>query len=124
MLFDILEEQLHIELVGKVAKKDLSEWLPDCGQVQMGSKGAIEVSVNDYYNEFGQVLNLVGDGGAYTTNVAGMLYTNLAPDLRNQVKTGGYLPPESFTSNEAQVKELQTLHELALNAELEVATIV
>jgi hypothetical protein len=37
-LFDILEEQLHIEFVGKVAKKDLSEWLRDCRQVRMDSK--------------------------------------------------------------------------------------
>jgi hypothetical protein len=32
--------------------------------------------------------------------------------------------PESFTSNDAQVKELQTLRDLALKAELEIATIV
>jgi hypothetical protein len=38
MLFDILEEQLCIEFMGKVAKKDLSEWLFDCRQVRKGIK--------------------------------------------------------------------------------------
>jgi hypothetical protein len=38
MLFDILEEQLCIEFMGKVAKKDLSEWLFDCRQVHKGIK--------------------------------------------------------------------------------------
>jgi hypothetical protein len=124
MIFDILEEQLCIEFVGKVTKKDLSELLRDCRQVRMGRKGVMVVSDNEYYNEFGQVLNSVGGGVAYTTNVDGMFYTNLATDLCNQVKAGGYLSPESFTSNDAHVKDLRTLRDLALRAELEVAKIL
>jgi hypothetical protein len=48
MLFDILEEQLRIEFLGKVAKKDISEWLHDCRQLQMVIKGAIIVPFNEY----------------------------------------------------------------------------
>jgi hypothetical protein len=70
------------------------------------------------------VLNSVGYGVSYTTNVADMFYTNLTPDLRNQIKAGGYLPPESCTSDDAQVKELRTLHDLSLKAKLEVAMII
>jgi hypothetical protein len=70
------------------------------------------------------VLNYVGDGFAYTYNVAGIFYTNLAPDIHNQVKAGGYLPPDAFTSNYAQVQELHVLRDLTFKAELEVAMIV
>ena len=60
----------------------------------------------------------------YTTIISGMFYMNLSPDLRNQVKVRGYMPPESFTTNDSQVKDLRVLRDLALKAELEVATIV
>jgi hypothetical protein len=82
-----LEEQLSIKFIGKVVKNDLSEWMRDCRQLRMSHKGAMIVSVNEYYNDFGEVLNSVGDGMAYTCNVDCMFYTNLAPDIRNQVKS-------------------------------------
>jgi hypothetical protein len=59
MLFDIPGEQLRIEFVGKVAKKDLSEWLRDCRQVRMCRKCTIVVSVNEYYNTFGEVTGII-----------------------------------------------------------------
>jgi hypothetical protein len=90
----------------------------------MRNNSVTVVSVNEYYNKFGQVLNSVGDGVAYTCNVAGMFYTNPTADICNQVKAGNYLPPEAFTRNDAQVQELRALGDLALKAELEVATIV
>jgi hypothetical protein len=67
----------------------------------VSSKGTTVVSVNEYYNDSGQVLSSVGEGVAYTCNVAGMFYTNLVPGICNQVKAGGYLPPLTFTSNDA-----------------------
>jgi hypothetical protein len=90
----------------------------------MSIKGTTVALVNDYYNEFGKLLKSVGYGVAYTCNVAGIVYTNLAPDIHNQVKAGGYLPPEDFTSNDAHVQELRALHDLTLKEELEVAMIV
>jgi hypothetical protein len=90
----------------------------------MSNKGDTVVSVNEYYNEFVQVLNSVGDGVAYTYYVAGMFCTNLDLDIRNQVKAGGYLPPEAFTSNDSQVQDLRTLRDLALKAELELVALI
>jgi hypothetical protein len=124
MLIDILEEQLRIKFIGKVVKKDLAGWLRDCRQLGMSNKGDTVISVNEYYNEFGKMLNSVVDCVAYTCNAAGMFYTSLATDIDIQVKAGGYLSPEVFTSNNAQVQELRALRDLAVNAELEVATIV
>jgi hypothetical protein len=124
MFFGILEEQVHIEFTGKFSEKGLSEWLRDCRQLRMSIKGDTVVSGNEYYNEFGQVLNYVGGGVAYTCNVAGMFYTSLTPDIRNPVKAGGYLPLEAFTSKDAQVQELCVLRDLVLKAELEAVMIV
>jgi hypothetical protein len=106
ILFDILKNELRIEYVRQVAKTDLAEWLRDCRQVRLGAKGSVVASVNEFYNEFGQVINVIGDDIKYTCNAALMFYNNLAPYICNQIKASGYFPTETFSDNSSQVYDL------------------
>jgi hypothetical protein len=81
-------------------------------------------SVNEFYNKFGQVLNVIGDDVRYTYNLALMFYNNLALDIHDQIKASRYLPPETFGDNLSQVQGLSALQDLSLKAELEVAYII
>jgi hypothetical protein len=68
------------------------------------------------------VLNAIGDDLKYTCNVALIFYNNLAQDIHNQIKSSGYLPPETFSDNSSQA--LYALRGLSLKEELEVASII